>query len=93
MLRSLGKYPVPLNFGWHWQDPSEISNAVGNEYSFWINFWVLSWNTVVSIYQLSTGIMTLLFIPVTILHAVELWGGETYFDTINETWVSFFDYA
>ena len=39
------------------------------------------------------GAMTIIFIPIAILHAIELFGGETYFDTITEEWVSFYDYG
>ena len=93
MLRTLGHYRIPLNFGWEWQDPATIGVPVGDEYDFWTNLWVLSWNTLLAVYQVTVGACNMLFIPIAIFNIIELNGGKTYADSISNAWSSFWGYG
>lgn len=76
VMKYLGHYPVPENFGWDWYDPEAMdpSDLDGDEYDRWENSWVLTWNCIIGATQIALGVLNVSSIPGGILHVWDIFG-------------------
>ena len=76
VMKYLGQYNVPKNFGWDWYDPETMDpgDLDGNEYDRGWNSWVMTWNCIIGATQIAFGSLNVISIPVGIIHVWDILG-------------------
>ena len=76
MMKYIGHYNVPKNFGWEWIDTRTMNpdDLEGNEYSYWWNYWVLLLDLMMGLTQIYMGIIQIYSIPLGIVQVWDILG-------------------